>query len=137
MYLHDTHVRLDTPYEFSLSSSTLDTYISRSVFALSQLRSSFPSTPISSRTLHPLFPGRDVDFFNLRRIVQLNQASLEILSRCEEKELDVRLLDVGKVLEGWPTSGKEQHNILRDKVHLRWNPGLWVYGEMVLEVLRL
>lgn len=136
MYLHDYHIRLDTVYEFSLSTSTLETYISRYVFALTSLRSSFPSTPVYTRTLHPLFPGRDVDFFNLRRIVQLNQASLEILSRCEGKGLDVKMLDVGKVLEGWPTSGKESNNILRDKVHLNWNPGLWMYGEMVLEALR-
>ena len=145
MYLHDTHLKLKTPYEFSLSPSTLNTYISRSVVALSKLLETFPETEkISLRTLHPLHPGRSViDFFNSRRVVQINQAILEILYRINhhnelEREKEVRLLDLGKVLEGWPTTtdpkGKVE-NLLKDKVHLDWNPGLWMYGEMVLDAL--
>ncbi|GAA5901301.1 uncharacterized protein JCM6883_000171 [Sporobolomyces salmoneus] len=139
MYLHDTHLRLKTNYEFSLSSSTLDSYISRSLFALSQILTSFPDTPIYFRTLHPLHPGRKIDFFNSRRVVQLNQAAIEIVSRQNslgrEKGMEVRLLDIGRVLEGWPTMKGEEFNILKDKVHLSWNPGLWMYGEMVLDAL--
>ncbi|GAA5995154.1 hypothetical protein JCM5350_002789 [Sporobolomyces pararoseus] len=145
MYLHDTHLKMKTPYEFSLSFSTLNTYISRSVVALSKLLETFPETgKISLRTLHPLHPGRSViDFFNSRRVVQINQAVLEILYRINqpnelEREKEVRLLDLGKVLEGWPTTtdpkGKVE-NLLKDKVHLDWNPGLWMYGEMVLDAL--
>ncbi|GAA5971813.1 hypothetical protein JCM3765_003506 [Sporobolomyces pararoseus] len=141
MYLHDTHLLSKTDYEFSLSLSTLDTYISRTVIALTELRQAFPETKkMSLRTLHPLHPGRSIDFFNSRRIVQINQATLEVLRRIndhnkEEEAEEVRLLDLGKVLQGWPTVKGEEFNILKDKVHLDWNPGLWMYGEMVLDAL--
>lgn len=137
MYLHDTHLRLKTAYEFSLSTSTLESYVSRASFALTRIKASFPTTRVYVRTLHPLHPGRPIDFFNSRRVSQINQATLEVVARrngASERE-EVRLLDVGKVLEGWPTTNEGGHNILKDKVHLGWNPGLWMYGEMVLDAL--
>ncbi|GAA5926607.1 uncharacterized protein JCM15063_000322 [Sporobolomyces koalae] len=136
MYLHDTHLRLHTVYEFSLSPTTLEAYISRCVTALARLRALFPETKVTFRTLHPLHPGRSIDFFNLRRTVQLNQAALEVVARSERDGLDVQLLDVARVLEGWPTTGSQTSgNILKDKVHLGWNPGLWMYAEMMLDAL--
>jgi hypothetical protein len=67
----------------------------------------------------------------------MNEAGLEVVSRANEaiEGERVKLLDVGRVLEGWPTTQGEEFTILKDKVHLDWNPGLWMYGEMVLDAL--
>ncbi|GAA5920999.1 hypothetical protein JCM1841_003250 [Sporobolomyces salmonicolor] len=134
MFLHDTRLRAHRPYRLSLTLPQVHTWIDRASVALSHLRDAFPSTPLSFRTLHPLWPGGPNDFFNSHRTQQLHEATRVVLRRAEEDGLDVRLLDVGRVLEGMPTTGDAR--ILRDKVHLGWSPGLWMYSEMMLEALK-
>ncbi|GAA5865573.1 hypothetical protein JCM1840_001446 [Sporobolomyces johnsonii] len=134
MFLHDTRFRARLPYHLSLTLSQARTWIDRSSVALSHLRRAFPSTALYFRTLHPLWPGGPNDFFNSHRTQQLLEATRVVLRRAEEDGLDVQLLDVGRVLEGMPTTGDER--IMRDKVHLGWSPGLWMYSEMMLEALK-
>lgn len=154
-YHLSTHPTLPPPPSWAFLASSdawhptlLAHYISRTQLALSQLRRTFPSSPVSLRTLHPLaqsrrspITGSSLDFWNDARVEGINAAlqsvsvSVSVEQEEEEEEggVGVGMMPLAKVLQG-----QRRENLLKlgDRVHLRWRPGGWVYAEMMFEELR-
>jgi hypothetical protein len=128
MYWAESQSKASQPVTPTMSYESQQRWIDRACQGLAYLKEAFPATPIRWRTLHPLWPGTEHDFWNDLRVAQMNAASVQVSAISK-----VPLLDLGRILLGQPTDGPR--SIMKDKVHMSWYPGLYMYAEMVLHYL--
>ena len=123
MYSAESQERLGFPYMASIPLPTLQRWTDRSEQAIKNLKKLFPKTPIRWRTLHPLWPGTEIDFWNNIRIAQINEASRQVAVKA-----NVPLLDLGHILTGLPTEGLL--SVMQDKVSFFFNVYLYLISSL-------